>query len=382
MGTSARSHRHASIPVRLALASALALTAAATGCGGSLRVEGRRVSEWVIALHATDPRERIGAARALAGFGARARLGIKPLVAALRDPVIGVREQAAYALGAIGGEATAFVAPILTETALDPETARFAALALARIGRNDASARAALVAAAGAADLVPRVAATRVLGVTGDATLATRLIEQLGGTEPAAQRDAALSLARMGSAGRAAIPTLIGLVRVDDRDLALGALTALGAVARGVDPASNEAHAVASAIAAAAPHRDALVRVAAARTAGELGAVGARSLGELGTLLADSQPPVRVAAAHAVAALAPAVSDERIAALVHLATTPGDEAPRVGAIRALGALGARAASATEPLAALAKERDADLKRAAAEALGKIVTARTKAVPAA
>ena len=259
------------------------------------------MSAWVVELSASDPRARLGAAHALSGFGPHARLAIKPLVARLRDPVVAVREQAAYALGAIGGQATAFVAPILTAPGLDPETARFAALALARIARTDSAARDVLVAATSSPDVIAKVAAVRVLGVTEDPALTARLTELLGGADPATQRDAAISLARMKGAGRAAIPTLIGLVRVDDRDLVLSALTALGAVGRGADPSSSDGQALASAVAAAAPHRDPLVRVAAARAAGELAAAGAASLAELGGLLGDAQPMVRDAAAHALA---------------------------------------------------------------------------------
>ncbi|MFN7953882.1 MAG: HEAT repeat domain-containing protein [bacterium] len=359
--------------------SLLALVAA-TGCDRP-SVRGKRVGEWVIALHASDPRTRLTAAHVLADARGAGRLAIKPLVTALGDPADAVREQAAYALGAIGRDATRFLAPRLDDPKLTPGEARWVARALAAIARTDPAARERLLAASRASTPAVRVAAVRALGHTRDPAVAERLIELLDGEDALLRRDAALALAHMGVAGRAAIAVLVQHLRVDDRELVTACLTALGAVGRSVEVAAPEAAAVRNGLAAAFPSADPLVRVAAARAAADLGPLALDSLPSLGELLADSNPVVRESAVHALAALAPAVDDSNVSSLVHTASTAGPEAPRVGAIHALGALGARAHAATDALTALSKDRDGDVRRAASEALGKVVTATTRAARA-
>ncbi len=344
-------------------------------------VRGKRVGEWVLALRASDPRTRLTAAHVLAEARGAGRLAIKPLVAALGDPVDAVREQAAYALGAIGSDATRFLLPRLDDPKLTPGEARWVAQSLAGIARQDPAARARLLEASRSPALVVRVAAVRALGATRDPAVAERLIELLDGEDPLLRRDAALALAHMGSAGRAAIAVLVQHLRVDDRELVVACLTALGAVGRSVDVASPDAVAVRNGMAAVFPSTDSVVRVAAARAAAELGPLALDSLPSLGALLADLSPAVREAAARAMAVLAPAVDDVTVATLVATATTPGSESTRLGAIRALGAAGAHAKDATDALTALGKDRDGDIRHAASEALGKIVTATARTAKA-
>ncbi len=366
---------------RIVLVAASLVTIVTASACDRPTVRGKRVGEWILALRASDPRTRLTAAHVLAEARGAGRLAIKPLVAALGDPVDAVREQAAYALGAIGTDATRFLAPRLDDPQIGPGEARWVARALAGIGRRDPVARERLLAASRASLPVQRVAAVRALGHTRDRAVTERLIELLGGEDALLRRDAALSVAHLGEAGRTAIPLLVQQVRVDDRELVIACLTALGAVGRHVPAGSHDAAATRNALAAAFPSADPQVRVAAARMAADLGPIALDSLPSLGALLADASPAVRDAAGRAVAVLAPAVDDATVATLVATANTPGGDAARVGAIRALGAAGAHAKGATDALTALGKDRDGDIRRAASEALGKIVTATARAASA-
>ncbi len=353
---------------------ALLMLALVPACAGDRpTVEGQRVTDWVLLLRSPSGADRAHAAHALAQFGPYARIAIKPLVTALGDPIEPVREEAAMALGAMAPDATPLVARVLTAPTVNPEIGRWAALALGTMARTDPRAGEALLTASRSHEAKEQALSLQGLAACGDEISVKRLAELLDGTDRHLRLDAAEALGRVGTGARAAVPELAQAARVDDRDLSLAVLAALGSAARGAERGSTTATVVTSVLSGAMQHADPLVRATAARAAADLASPGTATVQGLAGLLADPAPAPRAEASHTLGLLAPRVDDATLTALT-TATSEGARAARVSALHALGALGARAHGAIPVLGPLTKDRDADVRRAASDAVDHILRA--------
>ncbi|HLJ56669.1 MAG TPA: MFS transporter [Chthonomonadaceae bacterium] len=127
---------------------------------------------------AQDEETRLRATSSLAT--SRTRLAVAELVAALSDPSLAVREEAAHALGVIGDPA---VVPALITALRDPTTglAGEAAQALGRIGDRQATPALAAVLAdrSGPYSLEDRIRAVRALGALGGGDAVDALLREL-----------------------------------------------------------------------------------------------------------------------------------------------------------------------------------------------------------
>ncbi|MCB9789010.1 MAG: HEAT repeat domain-containing protein, partial [Deltaproteobacteria bacterium] len=318
---------------------------------------------------------------------------------ALRDGRSAVRANAARALPlcAKGVEARQPLAIALKDA--EPEVRQAAAEALARLGRDDDAAIAALVPAT--FDATPEVgtAARRALEALGDDAV-NGLVRALGSPRPQAVLGA-LELLR--TRGKAAVKALLSALNDSSETMRLNAIRALGLVgaeagevvgarllelAEG-DPSGRVRRAAASArariarpepaartrepegfalegfeerllevaaLAKAAKSLDvdrlvralgdgrAVVRANAARGLGVLGKAAHGAVRSLAVLMRDQEPPVRLAAAEALGSLAHE-PDIAVVALTR-ALRDGPESLRPAVLAAVGAFGAAAA---EPL---------------------------------
>lgn len=167
----------------------------------------------------------------------RATLAVEEVIAALDDPSLHVREEAAEALGALG-DARAVEA--LAERLTDPASGivEQAAEALGRIGDERAVGALGRLLAAGEA--LERVAAARALGCIGGAHAVAPLLGALdadGGMETLEVREAAASALGVIGAPEA-VPKLAALLESAPRPLRLAAIRALGDIcdARAASP--------------------------------------------------------------------------------------------------------------------------------------------------
>jgi len=190
-----------------------------------------------------------------------------------------------------------------------------------------------------------------------------------------------------------AVATAIGAIGpVGDDDLADDAVDALARAATRVKDAETRASCLVAladygpAARGAVPvvakflrAKTALVRETAAATLAAIGPEARLATGELARLLGDGSPLVRAAAAAALGSIGPDAR-EATAALAS-ALADADAMVRGGAARALAAIGPEAAAATGALvAALAHETDGDVALGLVDACGEIGPAALPAAP--
>jgi HEAT repeat protein len=310
-----------------------------------------------------DPAVRFNSACVLLELGPVAKFAIPALHEALQDKVPRVRVKVAEALWRIERPPVRVLLPVLLDGLKEKEVpVRINALAV--LGRMGSGAKAA----------------------------APEIIKALQDKDEDVRLEAVLALGEMGSAAKSAIPALLAVLKSDELRLlepavsvTLGnigssAVSALkkaladkdvrlrrtGAFALGlIGPKAKSATAELS---AALADREPDVRALAARALGRVGSAAQSALPKLEAALKDKEVPVRVNAA-----LALWQAGGRTDGLPVLKEALADKRPHIReqACAALGALGEKAAPAAPALFLVLADKDARVRSACAEALGKL-----------
>ncbi|HEX6259965.1 MAG TPA: HEAT repeat domain-containing protein, partial [Woeseiaceae bacterium] len=271
---------------------------------------------------------RVDAAEAIASFGSEGRAAIPALVATIDDTEIRVRRAVVPALAAVGhGSGEAVSGLVLALSDPDWVVRRKAALSFEEVGGGD---------------------------------MAVDAIRPLFGTESTAvQTAAALALAGLAPASRAAVPELAAALSASDWQLRAAAAQALGEL-------GAEAAAALPALAAALRDRDWGV---AEQVVEALSQIGAPALPVLVEALADANLPVRWGAARALGRIG-AEARPAVDALAGLLEDPAMQA-RWAAAKSLEAIESDAAAAIPELAAALDDDAWVVRWAAARALGAV-----------
>ena len=235
-------------------------------------------------IHLLRSRDEVPAAPGSMGFGA---MEIQP------DRLAVV---AAKALGQIGPNARAAVAP-LAEVLATPDQALRAAAAesLGEIGRDAAPAVPDLVRSLTDPESLVAENAAEALGQIG-APAVTALIEALRGRDPDARRRAIAALGGVGPDAAASLHDLVRALADPDEETRAAAAEALGHIGDGPTAA-----AAVPGLLAALKDPDRLVRKTATEALGKVGSRDDRTIPALATMMRDSDREVRDAAADALA---------------------------------------------------------------------------------
>ncbi len=205
---------------------------------------------------------------------------------------------AAKALGQIGPDARAAVAP-LTQALADPDEAlrAEAAEALGRIGPAATEAVPALVRALSDSGWLVGEKASEALGQIGAAAVPA-LVEALRGRDPDVRRRAIASLGGVGPEAAAALPDLVRALADPDEETRTVAAEAIGPIGNGPAVA-----AAVPGLIAALKDPDRLVRKNATEAIGKVGSRDDRVTPALALMMRDSDKDVRLAASQALATL-------------------------------------------------------------------------------
>jgi HEAT repeat protein len=312
---------------------------------GALRRMGRGAEKALVKrLNSELPGLRMAAARVMSSLGTSAV--IEPLVAHLDDPDDRVRRTVAEALGALGGPAVAPVLDRLTDS--DP---RVNDAVLASLRAMSVDPIYTLMERARDADERMRLAAVKMAGRYGREEAIATLQQRLHDTSLEINQAAAVALSQIGTE-----PAVTVLA-----EASVGARPELG----GAVIELLHAHAT-----TAVP---VLVRLAARqqgdpdpRYAAVATEIARSAPGVLDRLLADSEEPVRRAAAVVLGDIG---DSQSLKALVRKARDP-DAPVRQAAAVALGRMGSEA---LRPLAGLLSDPDPDVMRSAADVLATMGT---------
>jgi HEAT repeat protein len=317
-----------------------------------------RSSEWFVArlwrrtsaaVQAADPTE----------------LTVATLRAALADPVITVRTQAARALGLLGPVAAPAL-PELFGLLRDPEeTVRCqVAEALSQVGKTRPETVAALVELLPDPSAVVRTCALKALGSLKQAASAVvpALLPMLQDREESVRQAAADAVGQIGVLHREHTATLIeGLASADTtvRSETAEVLGTIGEAAAAATPALVEA----------LTDPNDRVRAKAAEALGKIGEGAAEAVPSLVRALRDKDSWVSALAAEALGEMGE-TADDAIPALVR---SLGHMNPQVRghAAEALGKIGSAAAVAAPALETAAHDEEGSVRRRAIEALGEI-----------
>jgi HEAT repeat protein len=192
------------------------------------------------------------------------------------------------------------------------------------------------------------------------------VLDRLRGSEQETLQEAVVeALGQMGSAAKVALPSLAKATRrTIDIDLAIKSSTDL--ILNASDSQDIDA------LTQLLQSRDASLRVRAAKALGDLGPAARAAVPGLLAALADPDGDVRRTTITAVRLIQPnAPPPEALIRALATDLRDPDANLRLQAARTLGRLGAAAASAAPDLAALRTDPDPDVRRAAADAFGRI-----------
>jgi HEAT repeat protein len=295
----------------------------------------------------TGDEVRRAAAESLGKIGWRAEAAVKPLLAMLKSPDLGLRRAAAEALGNIP---TPTEDPKVLQSLLealddqDPVVEASAAFALQTFGGD---ARAA----------IPSLA--RMIGANRPLSLRRSAVQALSNIDPQ---------------DHAAVTAFLRALDDGDPEVRRVATRALGRSG----PTEQEA-VVARLEQALQTEKDAAVRQEAASALGALGPEAEKASSRLKAVMADDHvPAVRIAAAQALLQLDPTPADA-VARLGQELSGP-DPRDRAAAAKALGQGRAKSAAAVPSLMKALEDKNADVSRAAAVALGAVGAGAKTAVP--
>jgi len=322
---------------------------------------------------------RIAAIQALVGFGERAAPAVPSLIDALRDGDPLTRWYAAGVLGVIGPKAKAAVGDLISLVRANdevrvaaggfglgslerrpPRLAAVAAKALGKIGPDARAAVAPLIGALKDSDCELRAEAAQALGAVGPEAAAAvpALVVALTGREGLVAGNAAESLGQIGSA---AIPAIRDVLRNGSQEVRVRAMTAL-------NRAGPKAAAAIPDLVRALADTDEEVRAAAAEALGQV-ATGARAAAAVAGLVPALTDRDRVVRKNAAAALGHlGATDNRVIPALIGTMRDTDREVRYSASSALSEFGMPAFPA---LRSLLRDDDKDLRDDAAFALSRI-----------
>ncbi len=295
----------------------------------------------IAALADRDEHVRLAAARALGSIGPGAAAAVPALAKALDDPLGSVTLEAADALGHIGAASLPAIIARLQDQNMQP----IMIMVIGQLGPEAKDAVPALIKLLDSSDDPIRREVMLALGSIGPGANAAvdKLLAMLQNQQAKLRPGAAYALARIGAVQ--AVPTLKQTVKeTGDRLLAMSSAWALVTL----EPQNAEFVAIAlPQLISGLTHELALVRTEAANA---LGRIGPRA-------------------------------DAAVPALVKAARDP-DPTVRLAAIGALGEMGPVAAKDAAPvLSVLIDHTDPDLRRSAADAVGRMGASARGAIPA-
>jgi len=347
------------------------------------------------------PEVRLQATVALAEIGPAARPAVLELTKLLADKFESVRNSAVFALGRIGDKTAAdavakadkpndaYLHMLTTWTLarLNPEDKQRQKAAVEHLATKlgDKDRDAAHMAARAIAELEPsadviRPAMEKVMA-TADAETAERVIsayaslgakilplaiQALKDQLPTRREQAMRVLAKVGPEAAPAVPDLVGIIQGKDLKEKAEALYVVGAIGPGASAA------VPAAVASLA-EADAQVQQTAAYALGKMGPAAKDAVPALTKLTASNDELLKLAAVWALLQIGP-VNDNLVKTAVPLLTaalTSQRELVRLEAVLALGQIGKPAAAALPALEKSRQDTSANVRNAAAEAIGKI-----------
>jgi len=341
----------------------------------------KRVAALIEELKQSSPSARISAIDALAEIGQAAEAAVPALTDTLRNDNDIVRKRAISALGRIGPKAKAAIVPLIgivngkeskikrmaadalllidpkgvalveALNSSDPEIRNGATYALLRIGSGGRAAVPTLIEALGHADRNIRRTVVEALGRIGSPSVQS-LIEAL--KKENVRRSAIAALTLIGPGAEPAIPELAEILKGSDFELSVEAVNALARIGPAAIPTLNDA----------LSHGGGGIRSRTARALADMGAEARASVPALIVALTDYH--ARPAAAYALGEIGPDAKE----AIPSLVGFLGDENwdSQKTIVRAISKFGAVAVPAlTEALA----HPEVGVRKAAAEALASI-----------
>jgi HEAT repeat protein len=387
-----------------------------------LFIQADPINQWMRRLQTDDAPDRRLAVQELGGFGARAQRAIPVLILTLRnDKDALAREEAARALSRIleGEKGSAIRSPAIGALAMamsdgNPLVRCASASALGVIGRGSNLALRVLISAMKDADAKVRVRATLALAQVGTRTreekvlIIPELVQALKDPVPHVRVAAALGFVFYADEAPEVVPILVNAISDREpsvRGEALYALARFGPRARSAAPAvlaalhdpsaSVREDAVAAvhflqldsdgavpALVTALHDTNAPVRSSAARVLSDYGDKAQEALPSLNEAMHDGSRIVRQRSMDARNQIDTAVQhiQKRVPDLV-AGLSADDPERRQQSAAALAAIGTLAAPAVVELIKAVQDREARVRRAAAQALGRIGAGAGTAIPA-
>jgi HEAT repeat protein len=352
-------------------------------------IGGKAVSEWIKALEDPDSKVRLKAIYSLGSLrGPPAKPAVAALTKALKDPNNDVRRGAAVNLGFIGPGATDAVGALLAALEDTDDGVRYAVgAALGQIGGAEAAP--ALIKVLKDPKHRGRTAASTALTyLAAKADPVPLLADLLGDREASTRALAALTLARLGTRSRPAVPSLIAALKDEGDDARLYAAYALAQIGPGAKMAVPQ-------LIITVGNSGGDLRLMALQALSAVGPDAAAATPKLIEALKDDNEDVRLSALEALARIGPGAKEAvgAVVAVFQAGDIPQKAFPRVNpfqnplplregaprrfppgigsrrmAIEALIRIGADAPPAVSALVSMLRSKDRVERRIAASAL--------------
>lgn len=338
--------------------------------------QGKSLSAWIAQLKDPATKQRVEAAKALGRFGPDGVLAIEPLLTAMKDKEVEVRQAAVAALNLIPEDAKAVPGLIAALKDSSPLVRVEAAKVLegyAPFLPEAKTAIPALIEALKDSHAPMRLEAASALGWfrKDGKTIVPPLVEALKDSESSVRASVAFSLGLMGAEAKPAVPLLIESLKgkAKGKDLfddlvRRNAARALGRITKGSDVAV-------AALVAALKDPGLEVPEFATLALGDIGPAAKDAIAPLTERLKDDKKSrLRILAAASLARIDPKLIKTALPILLEGLHSP-ESAVRSSAVDALGDLGPLSKAAVPDLLNLLKDKDASLRDRAGRALRRI-----------